>query len=129
MPTNVTSTESGILLPEHKLEYFVIWYDKKLTKLMQNADVFEAFKVIGKHDTVEVTSNSPIGIKEQLENLKVKFKASESEVGIVAIYSMDDPKIFYRNEDITVVSDGRQFATVDGIIKTLLTSIAQAAQR
>ena len=97
-----------------KLEFLIIWYDTKLTNIMQSFDVFEKFKVVGKHEVIEATVDDKI-TAEMMFGL-IKDNWSKMDCGLAALVSIDEPKYNFVDENIKAVSTGEKWGTVDAIL-------------
>lgn len=75
------------------------------TKAMQSFDVFEKFKVVV----------MPVVVAQVAEDFGDKnieaIKATSIDYDLVAIFTED--KVYYRNPEVKVISDGRNWATLD----------------
>ena len=99
---------------EKKLEFLVIFYDFKLTDIMQKFDIFEKFKVVGKHEVIVVTGDERITVEKTFDLIKDNW--NKMECGLVALVSIEEPKYNFVDENIQAISTGAKWATVSSIL-------------
>ena len=95
----------------------ILFSDKRMTMFAQHADVFEKFKVIV-HPIIlakVVDDFGPAHIQ------KIEEKCEKDNYGLVAIYDLD--KVYYRNPDVRVISDGRHWQMLDEILPSLTLNV------
>jgi len=88
-----------------------IFSDKRLTRFMQDADLFESFKVLVKN-THAILTVETWGL-EQTE--KVIKTCEPTDYGLVACYSIDH--IYWIDPAIKVVSTGTSWALVEDYVR------------
>ena len=93
-------------------EVMILLSDRRMSKLMQDADVFEKFKVI-LLPAVRATVVADFGdsnVKAILRNLE------SGNQSLVAIYN--DKVVFYRDPDVKCVSNGKTWCLLDDLLPT-----------
>jgi len=98
----------------NKLKFLVIWAEPKLTTFMQQFGLFEKFKVIGKQDVLEVTGNVDLSIEIVFTGLRENWE--KAGLNLVALVSLDEPRFNFVSDEISVISDGHKWTTVDAIL-------------
>jgi len=89
---------------------FIITSDLFKTRFMQDADVFEEFKVVV-NPTLEATVIKGFGSKN-VRAIKTAFDAKN--IGLVAIY--DANRVYYRDATVKILSDGSKWIVLDDIL-------------
>ena len=96
----------------------IIAGDKRMTQLMQNADLFEKFKVLGEVYELELTL-----IKEgdTWEAALQRLYAVYEEAGFIisAMFIPGDPIWSYVNPDVKVFSNGKQWCVLQRVLNQL----------
>ena len=92
-------------------EVYILMYDRFITRFMQDADVFERVKVF-KKPLLAATVKPDFGPENV--NKIVNHCQMNKDFGLVAIF--DNKTIYYRDENIQVVSEGDVWGTVDDYI-------------
>lgn len=93
-------------------EVIILFKDCFKTQFMQDADMFEKFKVVICPPAIATVNNN--WSKKQIEDTVNVSKGQPYEV--IAIF--DNDKIYFKDESVKVVSDGKGWVTIDDYIKT-----------
>jgi hypothetical protein len=86
-----------------------IFSDKTLTKMMQDADLFEPFKVLVNNEYIVANLNDNWGEDHQIESL-IKL-CENTNYSLVACYTSE--KVYYIDPLVKVVSTGQNWALVE----------------
>ena len=100
-----------------KLKFCLVVWEKKRTEFMQAADVFESFKVLGRIDEFNVEIKSDID--SYLNRLRSLIK-EDGEFEVAALFVKGKPEFTLRETWIRVISNGKNFITLDKIEKAYL---------
>lgn len=88
----------------------MMFLDHWRTQFMQQFDVFESFKVI----ILPIQEATVVDDYGERHIMALQKLAKDHGYGLVAIY--DKEKVYYRNPDVRVVSNGRHFWLLDDIL-------------
>ncbi len=91
-------------------EVTILMSDKFKTRFMQDADMFEKFKVV-LMPPIKATVIDNFG---QTNVEAIKRECKDGPYDLVAIY--DKETIFYRNPAVKVISDGNQWGLLDDML-------------
>ena len=91
----------------------LMFRDGATTQFMQHLDVFERFKVVAK-PTMIATLETGRECGEVAE--KVRAASVANGDGNTLIAAWNDSGVYYRDQDVKVISDGERFALLDDII-------------
>jgi hypothetical protein len=101
---------------KHNYTFYIIVSDTAATRIMQAADVFEPFKFIG--FVAKFNAESDLGASEFCQHIANALPPSMEGTEHVAAW-IPGHAPFLRRQDLTVLSDGRRWARVDGLITSL----------
>jgi len=97
-----------------ELKFLVVWFDPKLTNLMQTFGLFEKFKVIGRQEVL-IVSGEGMSVEIVFSGLRENW--DKIGLGLVVLVSLDEPRFNFVSDEIKVISNGEQWATVDSILE------------
>ena len=100
------------------MQVFAILSDRTKTKFMQAMDVFESFKVVGSWIEMDIPVQDGEKIEDKLKQMMLKLE-DDRNFDVVALFTRYGEEVFYRDQRIKMVSDGKRFAMVDAIIEGL----------
>ncbi len=93
----------------------VISGDATMTRFMQDADVFEQFKVLASVRELEVHHTNALASVLEM----IKEATEKAGHRVVAIFSPGTPEGAWRDPNIKVVSDGKKWYMLDNALKAL----------
>jgi histidinol-phosphate/aromatic aminotransferase/cobyric acid decarboxylase-like protein len=97
------------------IQVVVIHGDERTTRFMQDADVFEKFKVIAKAQKYELDLADDYPPASAMESLKKAI--TEAGHRVVAIFQPNLPEGAWRDETVKVISDGTQWGMLDDLLE------------
>ena len=97
------------------IKVVVVHGDELSTRFMQDADVFEKFKVIAKAEKYELTLKDECLPTTAINALKDAMEKAGHRV--VAIFQPNIPEGAWRDETVKVISDGTQWGMLDDLLE------------
>jgi hypothetical protein len=98
-----------------KYRLIAIMKDPQATRWMQNAGVFESFKVIAHADSIEIELKEGDTLAAAISRLRDSFKG-ETKIGIVAAFVPGEPEGAWYDKSVKVVSNGKGWAMLKDIL-------------
>ena len=96
---------------KHQIVNMIV-QDVKKTIFMQHAGMFEPFKVVIT-PMMELKIDPNVTINDEWVQ-KVRNKLDNKDFKIIALY--DDEQVFFRDENVKVVSNGNNFSILDNYL-------------
>ena len=111
---------------QNEFDLILIMADKQKTRWMQDAGMFEKFKIIGYAHGLTLTLKPGQTLVSEVKRLAtVLIEGGETVAAIFCPAEYDRLGCIYRNADIKVVSDGSRWCTVDKMVTAYAQPAAQ----
>ena len=102
-------------MPCVKYNIIIVVENVIMTRLMQNADVFEKFKVIA--DTMSLDADGARKTEDVIAKVRKQFDIDKRQYRLIAIFRPQYTDGAWRDEDTKVISDGKKFTMFDAFLK------------
>jgi hypothetical protein len=95
----------------YELTAVAVFGDERLTKFMQDADLFERFKIVAKPIHLKLVLQQDCTKTQALQELRDLLEKNGQRVA--AVFIPNDPEGAWRDEKILSVSDGSKWCRLD----------------
>ena len=92
-----------------------IFGDDRATRFMQDADMFERFKIIAEPVTLKLTLKTDCTKAKALSDLRELLIQSGQRVA--AVFIPNDPEGAWRNDAVRVISNGTKWGMLDDCLE------------
>jgi hypothetical protein len=99
----------------HELTAVAVFGDDRVTRFMQDADLFEHFKIIAKPVHLKLVLKQDCTKTQALQELRDLLEKNDQRVA--AVFIPNDPEGAWRDEKILSISNGSKWCTLSECLK------------